>query len=70
MIKRRKFLKILADEFGVRFSRQAKGSHEIYESANGWAVIHVCDEIPEGTMLEILGQLKIDKREFRKRIAR
>ena len=68
MIKRRKFLNILADEFGVRFIRQAKGSHEIYTSKEGWAVIHVCDEIPDGTMLEILKQLKIEKDEFRKKL--
>jgi len=68
MIKRRKLLKILMKEFGVNFSRQAKGSHEIYESANGWAVIHVCDEIPVGTMWEIVEQLKIDKAEFRKKL--
>jgi predicted RNA binding protein YcfA (HicA-like mRNA interferase family) len=68
MIKRRKLLRVLSKEFGVRFSRQAKGSHEIYESDNGWAVIHICDEIPEGTMWEIVTQLKIDKDEFRKKM--
>ena len=68
MIKRRKFLKILAHDFGVKPSRHGKGSHEIFERGKGWAVIHVCDEIPEGTMYAILDELKIDKSEFKKRL--
>jgi predicted RNA binding protein YcfA (HicA-like mRNA interferase family) len=68
MIKRRKFLKVLAKEFGVKFARQARGSHEIYKSKDGWAVIHVCDEIPEDTMNEILKQLRIEKKEFRRKL--
>jgi len=65
MIKRRKLIKILTQDFGCKFSRQAKGSHEIYESSEGWATIHVCEEIPKGTMFAILEQLKIDKDEFK-----
>ena len=68
MIKRRKFIKILLKDFGVKFSRQARGSHEVYESNGGWAIIHICDEIPEGTMWAIVDELKIDKQEFRKKI--
>jgi predicted RNA binding protein YcfA (HicA-like mRNA interferase family) len=68
MIKRRKFLKILIKEFGVNFTRQAKGSHEVYTSKDGWAIIHMCEEIPDGTMWEIIGQLKLDKEEFRKKL--
>lgn len=68
MIKRRKLVKILVHDFGCRFVRQAKGSHEVYASQMGWATIHVCDEIPEGTMFAILEQLKIDKKEFRKHL--
>ena len=68
MIKRRKLIKILTRDFGCKFIRQAKGTHEVYKSAEGWAIIHVCDEIPEGTMLAILEQLKVDKDEFKKRL--
>gem|GEM_PF-7029905 len=68
MIKRRKLIKILTHDFGCRFARQAKGSHEIYESADGWAVIQVCDEISEGTMFAILEELKIDKNAFKKKL--
>lgn len=68
MIKRRKFLKILTKDFGVNFTRKAKGSHEVYTSKEGWTIIHVCDEIPEGTMWQIIEQLKLDKEEVRKKL--
>jgi predicted RNA binding protein YcfA (HicA-like mRNA interferase family) len=68
MIKRRKLIKVLTKDFDVKFSRQAKGSHEVYQSPHGWAIIHISEELPEGTVFAIHEQLKIDRKELKKKI--
>ncbi|MBN2517891.1 MAG: hypothetical protein JXB14_03520 [Candidatus Altiarchaeota archaeon] len=65
-IKRRKFLSILTEEFNVKFVREGRGSHALYASANGKAVIPHYDELSGVLVRKILKELDIDSSEFMK----
>ncbi len=60
-IKRRKFVRLLESEFCVRFVREGKGSHALYASPNGMAVIPYYEEISGKLVVKILKELDIDR---------
>ncbi len=64
--KRRKFVPLLEKEFFVKFIREGKGSHALYSSPNGLAVIPHYDEISGVLAKKILKELDIDYKEFLK----
>ena len=63
-IKRRKFVGLLQTEFLVTFVREAKGSHALYQSPNGRAVIPYYEELSGRLVIKILKELHIDYDEF------
>jgi len=67
-IKRRKLVRLLESEFGVVFTRQGNGSHAIYSSPNGMAVIPYYEEISGRLVIKILKELDIDIEEFIKKL--
>lgn len=68
-VKRRKFVRLLESEFFVKLIREGKGSHAIYSSPNGMAVIPHYEELSGKLAAKILKELDIDLEEFTKRLA-
>ncbi len=67
-IKRRKFIAVLEKEFSVVFSREGRGSHAIYVSAAGMAVIPHYEELSGELVKKVLKELGIDQKEFMRRL--
>jgi predicted RNA binding protein YcfA (HicA-like mRNA interferase family) len=65
-IKRRKFVSLLRRHFFVTFVREAKGSHALYSSPKGSAVIPYYEELSGLLVKKILTQLDIDYDDFSK----
>lgn len=63
-IKRRKLVRLLEAEFCVRFVREGKGSHALYASPNGMAVIPHYEEISGRLVAKILKELGVEQRKF------
>jgi predicted RNA binding protein YcfA (HicA-like mRNA interferase family) len=63
-IKRRRFVSLLLKEFLVKYIREGKGSHALYSSPNGMAVIPYYEELSGKLVKSILKQLDIDYIEF------
>jgi len=65
-VKRRKFVPLLEKEFFVKFVREGKGSHALYSSPNGLAVIPYYEELSGMLVRKILKELDIDYKAFLK----
>jgi|GEM_PF-2873569 len=63
-IKRRRFISILEKDFSVRLKREGKGSHTLYCSPNGLAVIPRYEELSGMLAKKILKELDIGYDEF------
>ena len=63
-VKRRKFVSLLKKEFFLEYIREGKGSHALYRSPNGMAVIPYYEELSGKLVRKILKELDIDYNEF------
>ena len=65
-IKRRRLISILAKDFDVKFVREGRGSHALYASPNGRAVIPHYEELSGILVKKITKGLDIEFSEFMK----